>query len=98
MLLATKVLVGFLRGPLTNLDTPPVASDIRSILVRPPMIKDETQLSMMPSLFHYSSRGRFVKQDGPPQPLQPPRELGPEPSPFPTVRARIVALIDRRLK
>jgi hypothetical protein len=35
LLLATKVLVGFLRGPLTNLGTPPVASDIRSILVRP---------------------------------------------------------------
>jgi hypothetical protein len=34
-LLATKVLVCFLRGPLTNLDTPPVTSDIRSILVRP---------------------------------------------------------------
>jgi hypothetical protein len=36
VLLATKVLVGFLRGLLTNLDTPPVASHIRSILVRPP--------------------------------------------------------------
>jgi hypothetical protein len=35
VLLAGKVLVGFLRGLLTNLDTPPIASDIRSILVRP---------------------------------------------------------------
>ena len=35
LLLAVKVLVGFLRGPLTNLGTPPVTSDIRSILVRP---------------------------------------------------------------
>lgn len=28
--------VGFLRGPPTNLDTPPNISDIRSILIRPP--------------------------------------------------------------
>ena len=41
MLLALKVLVGFLRGPLTNLGTPPVASDIRSILVRPRFVKDK---------------------------------------------------------
>jgi len=33
--LAIKVLVRFLRGLLTNLGTPHVASDIRSILVRP---------------------------------------------------------------
>ena len=39
MLLATKVLVGFLRGLLTNLGTPPVTSDIRSILVRPRLSK-----------------------------------------------------------
>ena len=45
MLLATKVLVGFLRGQLTNLDTPPVASDIRSILVRPRIVKDFAPLS-----------------------------------------------------
>ena len=41
MLLATKVLVGFLRGLLTNLGTPPVASDIRSILVRPRLLENE---------------------------------------------------------
>jgi site-specific recombinase XerD len=33
-------LVGFLRGPLTNLGTPPVTSVIRSILVRPRIVKE----------------------------------------------------------
>jgi len=33
-------LVGFLRGPLTNLGTPHITSDIRSILVRPPVDKE----------------------------------------------------------
>ena len=45
LLLATKVLVCFLRGPLTNLDTPPVTSDIRSILVRPPSFQCSNRLS-----------------------------------------------------
>src|SRR5215210_6202815 len=34
---ASNGLVGFLRGLLTNLGTPPVTSVIRSILVRPPL-------------------------------------------------------------
>ena len=62
MLLATKVLVGFLRGLLTNLDTPPVASDIRSILVRPPIVKDFARLSAGLDLFYYSSYRHPVKQ------------------------------------
>jgi hypothetical protein len=63
VLLATKVLVGFLRGLLTNLDTPPVTSDIRSILVRPPMVNDEARQSISPRQIHYSSFSAAVKQD-----------------------------------
>ena len=44
-MLAVKVSVGFLRGPLTNLGTPPVTSVIRSILVRPRMVKDPDELT-----------------------------------------------------
>src|SRR5215207_2059117 len=38
---ASKGLVGFLRGLLTNLGTPPATSVIRSILVRPRMDRTE---------------------------------------------------------
>src|SRR5262245_15814114 len=45
-------LVGFLRGLLTNLGTPPITSEIRSILVRPRFVKDEApDGSRAPSLF-----------------------------------------------
>jgi hypothetical protein len=39
VLLAGNGLVGFLRGLLTNLGTPPVTSDIRSILARLPIFR-----------------------------------------------------------
>ena len=54
MLLATKVSGRLLRGLLTKLDTPPAASDIRSILVRPPNCQRHRRLRrwLRP---HYSS-------------------------------------------
>ena len=55
MLLATKVLVCFLRGLLTNLDTPPVTSDIRSILVRPLIVRRLDRLSTCSDDLYYSS-------------------------------------------
>ena len=58
MLLATKVLVCFLRGLLTNLDTPPVTSDIRSILVRPLIVKDGPSQSSDTLLFVVPSPGQ----------------------------------------
>jgi hypothetical protein len=60
--LATKVLVGFLRGLLTNLDTPPAASDIRSILVRPPNCQRHRSTQRWLRPFHYSSYRCPVKQ------------------------------------
>ena len=58
MLLAAKVLVGFLRGLLTNLGTPPVTSDIRSILVRPLLseMRLSEQITWTFSLFVVLSR------------------------------------------
>ena len=70
MLLATKVLVGFLRGLLTNLDTPPAASDIRSILVRPPNCQRQSLVSTLAqtlSLFVVPLSGQAVKKVPPTQ-------------------------------
>jgi hypothetical protein len=61
VLLAAIVLVGFLRGLLTNLGTPPVASDIRSILVRPRLFKNEIRQNTIFHYMHYSLYGRGVK-------------------------------------
>jgi hypothetical protein len=58
--LAIKVLVRFLRGLLTNLGTPHVASDIRSILVRPRLLKN-LLCTLTLSCFYYSLYGRGVK-------------------------------------
>ena len=56
---ASKGSVGFLRGLLTNLGTPPVTSVIRSILVRPRIDKEARVVD--PGDFHYGSYARGVK-------------------------------------
>ncbi len=60
MLLAVNGSVGFLRGLLTNLGTPPVTSDIRSILVRPRLRKPVScdRIAAPQSLIIPSTTGR----------------------------------------
>lgn len=66
--LGSQCLVGFLRGLLTNLGTPPITSVIRSILVRPRIVNRlgtpaKTSAGVRIKPLHYSMYDRRVKAD-----------------------------------